>query len=297
MSEKLAPKQSSLRRLRAFGVRPDRELGQNFLIDDNLLGVIAELAQLAPQDVVLEVGGGLGLLSERLADRCTFVHVIELDQRLRDPLEQAVGARPNVALHFGDAMRMDLGALLPPPGKLVANLPYSIAAPLVVETVTSLPSVLLWCVMVQREIADRLAASPGTREYGGPSVLVQLSCEVEQVRPVSRTVFTPVPNVDSALVVLRRRRPPPTPATRALVTAAFAHRRKTLARSVAVAVRARPELAAALAPAGGDPLAPREVAARLQGLLEGLGEPSGQRAERLAPAAFAELAAALAGGP
>ncbi len=135
-----APAQPSLRRLRRFGVRPDRELGQNFLIDSNILGVIGREAALAPSDVVLEVGGGLGVLSEYLAERVAHVHVVEVDERLREALGDAVGGRENVSLWWADAMRLDLGALQPAPVKVVANLPYGIAAGFVLRALQELPS-------------------------------------------------------------------------------------------------------------------------------------------------------------
>ena len=192
-------------------MRPDRELGQNFLVDSNLLGVIGRLAELDAGDVVLEVGGGLGVLSEYLAPRVAHLHVVEIDPRLGDALNDALDPFDNVTLHLADAMRLDLGALAPAPTKVVANLPYGIAATLLLRTISELEGVTLWVAMVQREVGERLAARPGGREYGIPSVLAQLSCEVEVARSVSRNVFRPVPNVDSALVVLRRRGPVPAP--------------------------------------------------------------------------------------
>ena len=224
------PTQPSLRRLRQFGVRPNRNLGQNFLIDSNLLEVIARAADLGPEDVVLEVGGGLGVLSEFLAERAAHVHVVELDERLREPLQDAVGRfGDRVTLHFGDAVRLDYTALAPPAGKVVANLPYGVAATVILNTVADLPGVTRWVAMVQREVGERLAASPGSPAYGAPSVLAQLSCDVRVLRPVSRKVFHPVPNVDSVLVGLERTRPPAPRSLRAMVSAGFAHRRKVLA--------------------------------------------------------------------
>ena len=124
-------KQSSLRRLREFGVRPNRELGQNFLIDDNILRLIGEAAELEADDVVLEVGGGLGVLSEYLAPRVAALHVVEVDAGLRGALEDAVGEADGVQLHFADALDLDYSALDPRPTKVVANLPYGIAATVV----------------------------------------------------------------------------------------------------------------------------------------------------------------------
>jgi len=277
-----APVQPSLRRLRSFGVRPDRELGQNFLIDSNILGVIERAAELRQEDVVLEIGGGLGVLSEHLAGRAAHVHVVEIDERLREPLREATAPFANVSVHWGDAMRIGLQALRPQPTKVIANLPYGIAAGAILRTVEELASVRSWVAMVQREVGERLAASPGGREYGAPSVIAQLACEVRVLRAIPRTVFHPVPNVDSVLVGLRRReadehgeRTPPA-AVRALVAGAFAHRRKTLAGSLALSGRA-----------------PASSRAQVRAALALLGLPQDARAERLSPEHFRALAAAL----
>jgi 16S rRNA (adenine1518-N6/adenine1519-N6)-dimethyltransferase len=266
------PTQPSLRRMRQFGVRPKRDLGQNFLIDSNILGVIERAAQLGAEDVVLEIGGGLGVLSEHLAERAAHVHVVELDRALVPPLEDALAPHPNTTLHVADAMDLDLRALEPAPTKVVANLPYGIAASAILRTIEELDGVTRWVAMVQREVGERLAADPGTPAYGVPSVLAQLACDVKVHRAVARTVFHPVPNVDSVLVVLERTGPAAPPALRALVQAAFAHRRKALARSLA------------LGPNGGAELRDRARAA-----VERLGHPPDVRAERLSPADFRAL--------
>ncbi len=274
------PTQPSLRRLRAFGVRPDRDLGQNFLIDSNILDVIGRAARLGPEDVVLEIGGGLGVLSEYLAERVAAVHVIEIDRRLGPALREALHPYPAAQLHFGDAVRLPIGLLDPAPTKLVANLPYGIAASAILRVIEELPSVTTCVAMVQREVGERLAAGPGTSAYGVPSVLAQLSCDVKVLRAVPRGVFHPVPNVDSVLVALERRRADPGPAVRPLVHAAFAHRRKALGGSLALAPGA--------APGGRD---------RVRAILPELGLPADARAERLAPADFKSLAARLAASP
>jgi 16S rRNA (adenine1518-N6/adenine1519-N6)-dimethyltransferase len=271
------PVQPSLRRLRRFGVRPDRELGQNFLIDSNILGVIERAAALDRADVVLEIGGGLGVLSEHLALRVRHVHVVEVDERLREALEDATGAHENVTVHWADAMALDLRALRPRPTKVIANLPYGIAAGALLRTIEELDGVTLWVAMVQREVGERLAAAPGGGSYGVPSVLAQLACEVEVVRQIPRSVFHPVPNVDSVLVRMRRRAAgAAAPATRALVAAAFAHRRKTLAGSLALST-----------------LAARVSRGQVRQALAQIGQPADARAERLAPEDFAALAQAL----
>lgn len=250
-------------------------LGQNFLADQNLLDAIVRDAEVAADDVVLEVGAGEGVLTARLAAAARQVHAIEIDRGLAGALEE-VAAGPRVQLHWGDAMKIDLGALEPPPTLVVANLPYSIATPLILRTVELLPSVTSWTVMVQREIADRLRAGPGSRTYGAPSVLLQLACEVRLIRTVDRAVFRPRPRVDSAILRLRRIGPAADPGTRALVRAAFAHRRKSLARSVELE-----------RPGSLD---------RLRAALAELGHAEDARAEALAPREFAALAARLGEG-
>jgi 16S rRNA (adenine1518-N6/adenine1519-N6)-dimethyltransferase len=250
-------------------------LGQNFLSDENLLDAIVRDAELAPRDVVLEVGAGEGVLTGRLADAVCHVHAVEIDRSLAGSGLTALAARPEVELHWGDAMKLDLGALRPPPTAMVANLPYAIATPLLVTTIETLPTVRRWTVMVQREIADRLRASPGGRLYGAPSVLVQLACEVRMLRRVDRAVFRPRPRVDSAILSLRRIGAGADPRTRALVRAAFAHRRKSLPRSLELG-------------------RPGSLAAAREALLE-LGLPEDARAETLAPEQFTALAARLGG--
>jgi 16S rRNA (adenine1518-N6/adenine1519-N6)-dimethyltransferase len=248
--------------------------------------VIERAAELTPDDVVLEIGGGLGVLSEHLAVRARHVHVVELDARLRDALDDAVGSLQNVTVHWGDAMRIDLSALEPAPSKLVANLPYGIAAGAILRTLEQLDSVRLCVAMVQREVGERLAASPGGGEYGTPSVIAQLACDVEVVRAIPRSVFHPVPNVDSVLVSLRRRESSPTPELRALVAGAFAHRRKTLVGSLALASGAGGTAAAGAASGRS-----RE---QVRAALVALGLREDVRAERLAPEQFRALAEALA---
>ena len=271
------PAQPSLRRMKQFGVRPSRELGQNFLVDSNLLGVIERAAELGPDDVVLEIGGGLGVLSEYLAARAAHVHVVEVDPRLEPALRDALdpfGAR--ATLHLDDAMALDLTALEPAPDKVVANLPYGIAAGAILRTIEELPGARRWVAMVQREVGERLAAGPGTPAYGIPSVVAQLACDVRVLRAVSRRVFAPVPNVDSVLVGLERRGPAAPPELRALVQAAFAHRRKALPRSLSLA-----------------PGAPPDVRDRARAALRDMGRPEDERAERLSPDDFRELAERL----
>ena len=255
-------------------VVPNRELGQHFLVDENILGVIARLADLSPDDVVLEVGPGLGALTAYLAARVTLVHAVEFDRGLEPYLSERLRQHSNVELVFGDALGLDLRELSPPPAKLVSNLPYNIATPLLVESLDGLPSVQSWCVMVQREVADRLFAAPSTKAYGAVSVLVQLVAERTGFHPVSRSVFRPQPNVDSALVAFRRASMPPAyRSVKGVVEAAFAHRRKTLPNSLSLAGLA--------------------TRARAADALGAIGRPADIRAEALAPPEFVALASAL----
>jgi 16S rRNA (adenine1518-N6/adenine1519-N6)-dimethyltransferase len=253
-------------------------LGQNFLVDRNILDVIERLAGVGEDDVVLEIGGGQGVLSERLAASVGYLHVVELDGRLEGGLRAVVSGFSNVSVHMVDALALDFSALDPAPTAVVANLPYSIAATVILRTIDELASVASWVVMVQREVGERLAASVGDPAYGVPSVLAQLACEVRVLRPVSRTVFRPVPRVDSVLVGLRRRDGVGGVDTdvRALVHDGFAHRRKALPRSLALAPGAVPG-----------------VRERARAALLELGHPADERAERLSPEEFKALAALL----
>jgi 16S rRNA (adenine1518-N6/adenine1519-N6)-dimethyltransferase len=255
-------------------VAPKKSLGQHFLADRNLLGVIGRLAELDACDVVLEVGPGLGVLTAYLADRVTSVHAVEIDRGLERPLRDAIGARGNVELHWGDVLRIDPSTLRPAPTKLVANLPYNVATPVVAESILGAPSIRRWCVMVQLEVADRFFARPSTKAYGAVSVLVQLATRRMGMHRVSRHVFRPPPRVDSALVAFERiAAPVGLPAVKAVVDATFAHRRKTLPNSIALAG-----------------LAERERAVEALRLI---GRDPAVRAEALAPAEFVALEEAL----
>jgi len=245
-----------------------KQYGQHFLRDPNILEVIGRLAELEPDDVVLEIGPGEGVLTRYLAERVRRVHSVEIDRALEPALRNLAA---NVEVVFGDALQVTLPE---DATKLVANLPYNVATPLVVESLDRLPNIRLWCVMVQREVADRFFAQPGTKEYGAVSVLVQLAAERTGFHSVSRTVFRPQPNVDSALVAFRRTRLPTNyRRVKEVVTAAFAHRRKTLPNSLALAG-----------------FASREAAA--EGLAA-IGRPPETRAEAIAPEDFLALTKAL----
>jgi 16S rRNA (adenine1518-N6/adenine1519-N6)-dimethyltransferase len=232
--------------LAAVSRRPKKEYGQHFLRDPNILEVIGRLAELGPDDIVLEIGPGHGVLTRYLAERVRQVHAVEIDRGLEPALS---GLGENVDVVFGDALEIELPR---DATKLVANLPYNVATPLVVESLDGLPNIQLWCVMVQREVAERFFAQPGTKEYGAVSVLVQLVTERTGFHAVSRTVFRPQPNVDSALVAFRRTGlPADYRRVKEVVTAAFAHRRKTLPNSLALAgLASREDAAEALAAIG-----------------------------------------------
>jgi 16S rRNA (adenine1518-N6/adenine1519-N6)-dimethyltransferase len=247
-------------------------LGQNFLADTNLLKAIVRESGVGHDDVVLEIGAGEGVLTRRLAGAAGHVHAIELDRRLEGALE-AIGSEPNVEVHWGDALRLDLGALHPAPTALVSNLPYAVATPVILRTVAELPSLRGWTVMVQREIADRLRADSGSRTYGSASVLVQLAAEVRLARTVDPAVFKPRPRVASAVLRMSRRGPGADEATRRLVRQAFSHRRKSLARSLELAEQGRIET--------------------VRTALEEMGLPADARAESLTPAQFEALAKAV----
>jgi 16S rRNA (adenine1518-N6/adenine1519-N6)-dimethyltransferase len=251
-----------------------RELGQHFLVDENIVAVAGRMAELGPEDVVLEVGPGLGVLTSHLVDHARFVHAVEIDRGLEPHLRQRLGARTNVSLVFADALQYPLADLDPPPNKFVSNLPYNVATPLVAESLDSLPSVELWCVMVQREVADRFFAEPGTKSYGAVSVLVQLTAERTGFHPVSRSVFRPPPNVDSALVSFRRlvQWGPEFAGVKKVVQAAFGHRRKTLVNALELSGVERARVARALGT--------MQLTADI-------------RAERLAPTEFVKLAELL----
>jgi len=256
-----------------MSVEPKKALGQHFLVDENILRVIGRLADLDPNDVVLEVGPGLGTLTRYLADRVSVVHAIELDRSLEHELVAALGDRDNVAVHWLDALDLDVDELRPSPTKLVANLPYNIATPLVVETLEHAGSLARWCVMVQREVADRFFARRRTKAYGAVSVLVQLTARKLGSHRVSPAVFRPRPRVESALVAFERKQGASIARVRPVVEAAFAHRRKTAANSIALAgLASRAEVERALA---------------------SLGREKGVRAEELSPEDFVRLQQAL----
>lgn len=271
-------RQVSLARLSEFGITPKRDLGQNFLIDDNILGVILGQLECGPDDVVLEIGAGLGVLTAALSAVARHVHAFEVDQSLEAPLTATLRGDPKVSLHFQDVLRAPLEELVPVPTLCASNLPYSVAGPFVIESLQRLPSIRRYCVMVQREVAERMAAAPGTKTYGVLSVWVQLYARIARMRSLSRSIFYPRPHVDSSLVVLERlpaeQLPSCDPAkVRAVIQAAFGQRRKTLVNALSSGLGLAREQAA--------------------GLVAALGLPADVRAERLGPGQFVALAELL----
>lgn len=284
---------SPIQKLRQSGIAPEKSLGQNFLIDPNILDVIERMAGLGADDCVLEVGPGLGVLTARLLMRCRLVHCIEVDRRLALYLEEEFAAAEGLRLHVIDAMKAGLAELQPPPDKFVANLPYNVAAPLVMRSLEELPTVGLWCLMLQKEIADRLFAAPGSPDYGGISVMTQMVAEKLSARVVSGNVFYPKPRVKSSLLAFRRRQPAPVAtagfaAVKAVVYGAFSHRRKTLVNSLAEAETANlPEYLLSLAAPARKRL--------IEESLEAGGLPLNIRPQELTPGQFLKLAGRLEG--
>ncbi|WP_410538228.1 16S rRNA (adenine(1518)-N(6)/adenine(1519)-N(6))-dimethyltransferase RsmA [Streptomyces sp. KL2] len=247
----------------ALGVRPTKQRGQNFVIDANTVRRIVRTARVGPKDVVVEVGPGLGSLTLALLQEAAWVTAVEIDDVLAAALPATVAARlPGRADRFTlvhhDAMRIaELPG--PEPTALVANLPYNVAVPVLLHMLATFPSIEHGLVMVQAEVADRLAAEPGSKVYGVPSVKAAWYAEVRRAGAIGRNVFWPAPNVDSGLVSLVRRDPPRTGATRrevfAVVDAAFAQRRKTLRAALAGWAGSAAAAEAALTAAGVDPRA------------------------------------------
>ena len=245
----------------ALGVRPTKRLGQNFVIDANTVRRIVRAAELTPDDVVVEVGPGLGSLTLALLAEAARVVAVEIDPALARALPRTVAEHaPELAGRLevvtADALQID-GVPGPAPTALVANLPYNVAVPVLLHLLERLPTVRHGLVMVQAEVADRLAAPPGSRTYGVPSVKAAWWATMQRVGTVPRSVFWPVPNVDSALVAFTRREPPATSAARAevfaVVDAAFGQRRKSLRGALAGWAGSPGAAESALRAAGIDP--------------------------------------------
>ncbi|GAA0817207.1 16S rRNA (adenine(1518)-N(6)/adenine(1519)-N(6))-dimethyltransferase RsmA [Spirilliplanes yamanashiensis] len=276
MADLLGP--AEIRELAArLGVAPTKKLGQNFVHDPNTVRRIVAAAGLRPDDVALEVGPGLGSLTLALLPQVAHVHAVELDPVLAAALPGTVAERADAAkltVHAADALKVTADDV-PGSTMLVANLPYNVAVPVVLHLLAELPTLRGGLVMVQKEVADRLVAGPGSKVYGVPSVKLAWYAEARAAGRVPPTVFWPVPNVDSGLVAFTRRAEPvagaPRRAVFAVVDAAFAQRRKTLRGALAGWAGSPDNAAAALVEAGVDP---------------------GARGESLGVAQFAAIAAA-----
>ncbi len=260
------------RLIQAHGLRPDKDYGQNFLLDENLCDVAVRDARVGPTDVVLEVGPGVGTLTAAIARLAGHVHAVEIDRRLEPALAESLGDFSNVQLHWGDVMKLDPTALDPQPTRMVANLPYNIATPIVMESLWTLPGIDVWAVMVQREVADRWVAPVGAPLYGAPTVLLAMCTRQLFLRPVPPTVFMPRPHVDSAIVGLERTGPAPSAHVRKVVVSAFGQRRKTLVNAVSAAGWDKAQVIAAL---------------------ERIGRPATSRAQELTADQFIALAQGL----
>jgi len=256
------------RLLDAHGLTPNTDLGQHFLLDENLVDVAVREGRVGPDDVVMEVGAGVGVLTRVLAGHASHVHAVEIDRRLEGALREALEGHDNVSLIWDDAMKVSIAKLDPAPTRFVANLPYDIATPILLESLATGPQIEQVCVMVQREVADRWLARVGDSHYGAASVQLGLQVEPSFRRNVGREVFMPRPRVDSALVAFRRTGPPISPGLRTLVRSGFAHRRKTLTNALGMAGAERSDVADAL---------------------RAIGAPENVRPERLAPDDFARL--------
>jgi 16S rRNA (adenine1518-N6/adenine1519-N6)-dimethyltransferase len=260
--------------LARHGLRPSKALGQHYLADPNTARKVVRLAAVEPGETVLEVGPGLGSLTLALREAGAAVVAVEADPRLLPALAEVLGDDPLVKVELADALRVDLAGLAPQARRLVANLPYSIAATLVLEVLAEVPAIGHLVVMVQREVGERLAAAPGSAAYGAPSAKLAALAEARILAPVSRRVFVPEPHVDSVLLgVVRRAHPAVAGLGHAelarVIDAAFGQRRKTLRN--------------ALRGLGLD-------AAEVEALGRAAGVDLGLRAERLDVAAFAALA-------
>jgi 16S rRNA (adenine1518-N6/adenine1519-N6)-dimethyltransferase len=266
-----------------LGVRPSKRLGQNFVVEQGTVRQIAALAAPGPGDVVLEVGPGLGSLTLALLEAGPArILAVEIDRVMADELPRTLAERApalagRVTVIHADALRIGQGDLPAAPSMLVANLPYNVAVPVVLHLLAAMPTLARGLVMVQAEVAERMCAAPGSRVYGTPSVKLAWYATARLAGTVPRSVFWPVPNVDSRLVAFTRHDPPAGPVSReevfALVDAAFAQRRKTLRAALAGWAGSAPEAERLLRAAGLDP---------------------GARGESLSVAEFVRLAAARA---
>lgn len=258
---------SDIRRLaEEIGIRPTKTLGQNFVIDGNTIRRIVAAADVGPDETVLEVGPGLGSLTLGLLDAAAAVVAVEIDPVLAARLPETVAQwRPAAAdsFHLVQADAMKVTELPVQPTALVANLPYNVAVPVVLHLLQHFPSLQHGLVMVQDEVADRLAAGPGSKTYGVPSAKAAWYSRMRKAGVIGMNVFWPAPKIHSGLVSFSRHEPPATSASReqvfAVVDAAFAQRRKTLRAALAGWAGSAPEAERCLLAAGVDPTARGEV--------------------------------------
>ncbi|MCJ7653480.1 MAG: 16S rRNA (adenine(1518)-N(6)/adenine(1519)-N(6))-dimethyltransferase RsmA [Actinobacteria bacterium] len=267
--------------LNEAGIRPRRSLGQNFLIDANVLRIIEKASALSPSDTVIEVGAGLGALTQALVERCARVYALESDPRLFKILERELGPAQNLVLVAADAARFDFGRLFegkpPERVKMVANLPYGIAATLIIDCLYNYPWIGEYTVMVQREIARRLTTEPGSKDYSAATVKVRCLAGVKRIANISRNSFYPAPRVDSTVVRLERFEDGSglDESFDSIVTAAFGQRRKKLANSLSASKKISID---------------RET---IREALAAIGKGPDSRAEQLSPAEFVKIAGLL----
>lgn len=244
--------------VRRHGIRPSKSLGQNFLVDPNTIRKILRLARVSPGDRVLEIGAGFGFLTVALANQAESVIAVEFDRGLIAALRESVSELTNVTVVQDDAMKLDYSSVLEGSGhRMISNLPYNLATPLVARLLESVPAIDDFVVMVQREVGERLVAPPGSKTYGAISVVVRYFAEGKLLSRVPATVFWPKPKVESVIVHLVRRSPPVdlgfAPLSR-VVHAAFGQRRKTIRNSLAAGLPVEPaRVEGALVLAGIDP--------------------------------------------
>lgn len=258
----LATPKATIDVLERHGFRPTKRLGQHFLVDANTVAKIIGAADLEESDVVLEIGPGIGTLTVAVAPRVSAVVAVEKDRRLIPILDETLEGLGNVKVVPVDALAFDAARLpagIPIPNKCVSNLPYQIATPIIADYIELFPNIILYVVMVQKEVGDRMLAKPGGKDYGAFSVKLQYFCEIDRVMNVSKHVFIPKPEVDSTVVRLRRRERPPVEVDDRsrffkVVRAAFAQRRKTLKRALSAGLSlTSTDVTAALEQAGINP--------------------------------------------
>ncbi len=236
------------------GLHTRRSLGQHFLVDPNIVRKIVRLSGVGPHDTVLEIGPGIGSLTSSLAGAAGRVVAVELDQAVVPALREEVEGLGNVEIHVGDALKLDLRALVPGDTRMVSNLPYNVATPVMARVLDRVPSVRSGLVMVQRELGDRWTSPPGSRTYGAISVKFAYHVRSRVVAEISRNVFMPPPKVSSVLVEFERVDPPvqvgPHEPFLDFVSGAFGHRRKTIRNSLVSAGWPAGDVESALGSAG-----------------------------------------------